>query len=157
MLETIIDYKNGHVRGNKLREFWNRCYSCEWRDVLSSKSAIQGSTLFNPLISVHRWLSLFNRKCLSLLPLLHSGFSVNHTNVGPVNVMRSISFKDMLSDGRFFWMIEPNCIPVLLWSYFSSSHRLPGEETVEYSERPEEQQVDSWSSLQRRTPIWRLK
>ena len=34
------------------------------------------------------------------------------------NVMRSISFKGHAQDGRYFWMIEPNFIPVLLWSYF---------------------------------------
>ena len=34
-------------------------------------------------------------------------------------------FKDMLSDGRFLLMTEPNCIPMFLRSYFQSSHRLP--------------------------------
>ena len=38
--------------------------------------------------------------------------------------MRSISFKDMLSDGRFLWMIEPNCIPMLLRLYFQSLNRV---------------------------------
>ena len=92
--------------------------SCERRDVFSSKKTIPGSTLFNTLVSVHRWLSLFNRKCLSHLPLPHSCSSVDHTHIVPVDVMRSIPFKDMLSNGRFLRMIEPNSIPVLLRSYF---------------------------------------
>ena len=95
--------------------------SCERRDVFSSKKTIPSSTLFNTLFSVHRWLSLFNRKCLSHLPLLHSCSSVDHSHIVPVDVMRSIPFKDMLSDGRFLWMIEPNCIPMFLRSYFQSS------------------------------------
>ena len=99
--------------------------SCDWRDVFSNKKTIPSSTLFNTLVSVHRWLSLFNCKCLSHLPLLHSCSSVDHSHIVPVDVMWSIPFKDMLSDGRFLWMIEPNCIPMFLRSYFQSSHRLP--------------------------------
>ena len=71
--------------------------SCERRDVFSSKKIIPGSTLFNTLVSVHRWLPLLDRKCLSHLPLLHSCSSVDHTHIVPIDVMRSIPFKDMLS------------------------------------------------------------